>query len=306
MELELGLELTFWNSIFGIKIISSIYSLMKKKSSTYYKRKPKSSKKTPAAARTKGRNNNFRKGKINQGSYVESTGLPETFYTKLKYYENGWAYSLPAGSLIDRQQIRINDPRDPYPNVGGKSALYYQFWSQVYRYCRVKAAKVTITWVKTQDANDGILVGMVPNWFNGMFNDMDDVSSQPRSKISTQLANRIGDSCSMSYYIKINTLLGMTELQYDSQLPGSDYDTSNTGGNPVKSAMMDIYFGRLSETSTATALSGFFSVKVIFYCKFFQRYPILEPGFDIGDTTADDGEVDKSDVLPEWVLPEDV
>lgn len=277
---------------------------MQKRTSTRYKSKSKTVNKRSTKSRYAGKNNHFRTGKINQGSYDQSTGLPETFYTKLKYFENNWAYNLPALTLLEKSQVRLNDPFDPYPSTGGKSALYYQFWSQVYRYCRVKAAKITVTWNKTQDANDGVIFAMLPNWFSGTFSDMDDVSSQPRSKVSTKYVNRVGDSCSLSYYIKINTLLGMTELQYDSQLPGSDYDCSNAS-SPTKSAMMDIYFGRLSESSASTALSGFFTVKIVFYVKFFQRYPILEPGFDVGDNTADTGEVDKPTELPNWILPED-
>lgn len=277
---------------------------MQKRTSTRYKSKTRSTKKKSTKSRYVGKNNHFRTGKINQGSYDESTGLPETFYTKLKYFENNWSYSIPALSTLARAQVRLNDPFDPYPSAGGKSALYYQFWAQVYRYCRVKAAKITITWNKTQDSNEAVMFAMCPNWFSGTFNDMDDISAQPRSKVSTKFVNRIGDACSMSYYIKINTILGMTELQYDSQLPGSDYDCSNAS-SPNKSAMMDIYFGRLAESSTSTALSGYFSVKVIFYVKYFQRYPILEPGFDVGDTEADEGEVEKPTDLPVWVLPED-
>lgn len=228
------------------------------------------------------------------------TGLPRQMFGKLKYYENNYQYTLGATDKIVYTQMRLNDPHDPYAALGGKSALYYDFWMQAFRYCRVMAAKITITWQKTSDVNQGVIFALCPNLFGSLWSDMDDVSSQPYVKTSRRFANRLGSSQSLSYYIPMHKLLNMTQLQYISQLPGSVYDATYNA-SPTKGCLMDIVAGRLNENDT-TVITGSLMVSIKFYCKFYQRYQFVETGTDAGEEELDDGEVAKPTTLPDFVL----
>jgi len=259
-------------------------------------------KKRPIRRRVNKRKNrrNRRKG-VRPAIKTYQTGLPRQMFCKLSYFENNYSYSLGATDKLEYIRMRLNDPYDPYAALGGKSALYYQFWMQAFRYLRVMAAKITVTWLKVPDTNRGVICSLVPNLFGYAWSDIDDISSQPYTKTSKRFANRVGDSQSLSYYIPIHKILNMSKLQYDSQLPGGDYDCSYSS-SPTKGALFDIVFSRLDETDT-TAISGSFMVKIKFYCKLYQRYNFVEVGYDVGDETADDGEIDKPTVLPNYVIP---
>lgn len=257
------------------------------------------------------RNKNTRRGKTNKRKqYVKKqvrpaitdlqSGLPRQMFTKLKYYENNYTYSFGIGDKLVKVPIRMNDPRDPYALTGGKSALYYDFWIQAYRYLRVMAAEITITWVKATDTNQGVVFALVPNLFASNFQDMDDVTSQPYVKTSRFIANRVGDSCSLSYYLPIHQILNMTKLQYDTQLPGSAYDCSYNA-SPSAGAYLDVVIGRLNENDTS-AITGAYMVSIKFYVKLYQRYQFVETGFDANDNALDDGEVAKNNSLSDWYL----
>lgn len=268
----------------------------------YYTKKTRSNKRSIKKRNTKRRRvtRRYKKG-VRPAIKTYQTGLPRQMFGKLKYFENSYTYSIGATDKLVKTTIRLNDPHDPYAAVGGKSALYYDFWMQAFRYCRVMAAKITITWQKVSDVNQGVIFALVPNLFGSLWSDMDDVSSQPYVRTSRRLVNRLGGGASLSYYIPMHKLLNMTRLQYISQLPGSDYDCSYNS-SPTKGCNMDIVAARLNENDTTT-ISGALMVSIKFYCKFYQRYNFVETGTDAGDEVLDDNEVDKPTTLPDFVIP---
>lgn len=261
----------------------------------YNKRRP-----VKRYGKRKGKRQYKKRGGVKPAIKSYQTGLPRMMFAKLKYFENNYTYSFGIGDKILRTSIRMNDPFDPYAAVGGKSALYYDFWMQAYRYLRVMAAKITVTWIKTTDTNQGIIFSLCPNLFGSVFADMDDVASQPYVKTSKRIANRVGDSHSISYYIPIHKLLNMTKLQYISQLPGSVYDCGYNN-SPTTGALMDIIIGRINEADT-TAITGTYMVNIKFFCKLYQRYNFVETGFDAGEEVLDSGEVGHTGTLPPWVF----
>jgi len=92
------------------------------------------------------------------------SGLPREMFMKLQYFENNYLYSLTSVDKLQYTRIRLNDPRDPYTGAGGKSALYFDFWIQAFRYLRVMAARITVTWHKVSDVNEAVLFALVPNF----------------------------------------------------------------------------------------------------------------------------------------------
>jgi len=244
---------------------------------------------------------NYKRKQLKPAIRSYQTGLPRQMFGKLKYFENNYNFTIGTTDKLIYTRMRLNDPRDPYSASGGKSALYYDFWIQAYRYLRVMAAKITITWNKVSDVNQAFIMALVPNHNLSEWSDMDDVSSQPYVRTSKKYVNRVGNGGTLSYYIPIYKLLNMTKLQYMSQLPGSIYDVSYNA-SPVKGACMDIVIGRLNENDT-TSITGSFSVTIKFFCKFYQRYNFVETGTDVDETELDDGEVAKITTLPDYVIP---
>jgi len=222
-------------------------------------------------------------------------GLPNTFYTKLKYYENNYRVTIAENAVGNTFNLSLNDPHDPYAALGGKSAAYYQFWHGAYVYSRVMAAKVMITWGKVNDVNQGIVCTLNPNPGNTVLGDLDDCAAQPDGIASRRFPNRVGGSGTLKKYYSIPYIFRHTRQQYIAQLPGVVLDgTLNTG--PTTKATLTVGLWKNDETY-APAMNVQMNVKIIFYVKFYVRRGVHEVGFDAGDTTADAGEIDKADIV---------
>lgn len=227
------------------------------------------------------------------------SGYPEILWTKLKYYENSYTFSFNTLDTIKQQAIGMNCPYDPYIGIGGKSALYYQAYHQIYKYSRVYAAKIEVIMNKLLDVNQGIVLALVPDWFDFAYTSIDNVISQPQCKAIKLFANRVGDSTYLSYYTTIWDHLQIQKNQFDSQLPGSGLDGTGTS-NPTTIAGMQIVIARQSDTGTLIAISGEYSVKVTFYVKFSQRYPYVEQGPGVDQTELGEGEIEKQATEGPW------
>lgn len=230
---------------------------------------------------------------------VLRSGYPEILWTKLKYFENSYTFSFDTTETIKQQAIGMNCPHDPYLGIGGKSALYYQAYHQIYKYSRVYAAKIEIVLNKLLDVNQGVILALVPDWFDFGYTSIDNVISQPQCKSIKVLANRVGDSALLSYYITIPDHLQIQKNQFDAQLPGSGLDGTGTT-NPQIIAGMKIILARQSDTGTLIAISGEYSVKIIFYTKFSQRYPYVEQGTSVEQTELAEGEIAKQETEGPW------
>lgn len=228
-----------------------------------------------------------RRNKINYGTFrATSSGFPEVLYTKLSYFENNYSFSIPANADSNQLAITANSPYDPYPYTGGKSALYYQTYAQIYRFCRVMAAKIKVSINLTDDALVPSLLAVLPFYdpsstsipFFG--NGIDDLGPTMRAKVKRVNPTRVGNTVRISYYIPIHTACQMTKLQYMSQLPGSGFDIINNQSGSVSNPSRLVYFMIMTSRTTPGAavihLEGTVSVK--YYCKFYTKHYKAEAG----------------------------
>lgn len=268
----------------------------KRRPSTTYRRRNTRMRRVPARSNKRGKFPKKNSRLVSSRIPGLMTGFPDVMYTKLKYFENNYRFELPAGENLNQMAIQINNPIDPYAHLGGKTALYYGTYIGVYKYCRVVAAKVTITFNKITDSNQSMIFAMYPKDNAVSFGDIDDVCAQPRVKVITKVPNRLGDSKKFSYYIPIHVALQMTKFQYMAQLPGSEYDCVGNS-SPLNPAFMNLHWGRTAEGNT-TVLQYQGTVKIIFYCKFYTRVSQQQPGTDVNEDIVDLGEIELDDILP--------
>lgn len=91
--------------------------------------------------------NRFRRSVVNyQPSHVTSgrgVGFPDSFDVTLCYSND-----LQLTSSVGEQQMIYegNNPWDPDPQLGGRSADQYDVFRQVYRYCRVYASHIEVNY----------------------------------------------------------------------------------------------------------------------------------------------------------------
>lgn len=271
---------------------------------TFRRRAPRSRKRTYRKRRT-GRKRTYRRGKrsniVSAKFSSLATGFPEILYTRLKYFENSYSFSLATTTLISLTSLAINNPFDPYTATGGKSALYYSTYANIYKYCRVMAAKVTLTVNKITDANTSTIFAFLPREFGGgPFTDIDNVISQPRVKWMRGTPGRVGNSRVLTYYIPVSTCLQMSRMQYMAELPNGPYDCLCPQG-PTFNALLDLYFAKTTEDITTTVtFEG--SIKIVFYCKFSTRWRYQEAGFDVDQSMANQGELAKVTTLNPLII----
>jgi len=232
-----------------------------------------------------------------------ATGFPDAMFTKLKYYENNYTFSLAAGAPIARIQMAANDPRDPYLSIGGKTALNYDMYCGIYQWCRVSACKITVSVNKiTTTSTQSVIFALLPRPSpTAVFTDIDDVCAQPRVKIMRVRPTTIGGVQTFSLYIPIHVILQFTKLQYNSLPPSSSTDGQLALG-PSNIAPIDIYYAKTDESTGFLDHQG--TVKVVYYCKFYHRLAKIQAGEDVEDAVGlDAGEVAKPTAYPSTTLP---
>lgn len=219
-----------------------------------------------------------------------TTGFPDILYTRLKYFENNYEVGLDGTQFLRHYDFVLNNPYDPYGHLGGKSALYYDEYMNIYGSCRVLAAKIKISIVRVNDVNEPITYAFIPNPGNINYLDIDDVCAHPHARVTQRGLSRVGNATVLTYYAPINMIFGMTKLQYMSQVPGPAYDSSL--GNPTNLARLQLWWSRYQEGS-ATVTTARATVKIIFYCKFYTRRQANQVGTDVDEDTLDTGETAK-------------
>ena len=216
----------------------------------------------------------------------ELNPFPDVFYTTLIYFENNYRLDLGTSDKILNMDFAINDPYDPYVSTGGKSANLFDQIGSVYRYCRAEKAEILVEYTDNGSANnDPIQTALVYNSEGVPYADMDDIASLPQSKRIVQLGmtNRIGSTKRIRGTFFPYSSFYMSKLQWNMQESGSPYDVTNIGGfaSPANLAIVSLYYSRVDESST-TAVSNRATIKIKYYCKFYDRQAFIVTGKQIG------------------------
>jgi hypothetical protein len=203
------------------------------------------------------------------------SGMPDIFSVKLRYYENSYHFDLGTTDTILQQSLSINDPYDPVAALGGKSANLFQQIGSMYRFCRVNACNVKITYQDVSTANTcPVQFALVLNSDGVSFADMDDVVSLPNSRrrVSLITQDRIGTTRSLSGRFYPKDAFYMTQQQWDALVPGSPEDVTNIGGfvSPTNLSTLDIVYAKIDQNNI-TAAANFGSVTIDYEVTFKHR-----------------------------------
>jgi hypothetical protein len=207
-------------------------------------------------------------------------GLPDVFKLKLRYYENSYHFDLGTTDTLLQQSLSINDPYDPVAAIGGKSANLFQQIGSLYRFCRVNAVNVKITYQDVSTANTcPVQFALVLNSEGVSYADMDDVISLPNSRrrVSLLTQDRIGTTRTLTGRFYPKDAFYMSQQQWDNLPPGSPEDVTNVGGfaSPTSLAILDIIYAKIDQANT-TAVANFGSVTIDFEVTFKFRIPFPE------------------------------
>lgn len=211
-------------------------------------------------------------------------GLPQEFHMDLLYNEGNYQFGLSAVDTFQYTSISLNDPFDPYTALTGKSANDFLRIMSVYKFCRVKAARIGVRIVNANFASqENIKFAMFIDPTNTAPTNMDDIISlNPRfTSVCKSMPNIIGTSLMFNKSWTMNSALGISALQYSSAPPEYGYDVINNGStvsSPTKIAYVNICWGR--ENTSRTEIVGIVGdVTIRFKVKFYTKFPSVEASF---------------------------
>jgi hypothetical protein len=208
--------------------------------------------------------------------------MPDVYYVRLMYWENDYKFDLGTTDNMLLQDFVINNPYDPSFTVGGKKANGFVQLMGLYRYCRVSAANIYVTYSDVAAANIcPIQTALIYNSESAAYSDFDSIASQPRNRrqINQSFNNRVGTSQKISGRFYPCTSFGMDRLMWKSLPTGSEFDITNLGSivGPVTPSFVSFYYARVDDTSAGTAIAVRGTVKIEYDCVFRMRLPFNEP-----------------------------
>lgn len=224
------------------------------------------------------RNRSFRKaGFRNNGSKIRNVhnfqpthssatgvGFPDSYDVTLCYSNN-----LQLASNVGEQQMIYegNNPWDPDPQLGGRSADQYSVFQQVYKYCRVYGSKIEVDYnIINSDAFQAVVAPLVDN--PSISYEM--LMCLPRSKVGRIVS--VGGITSSKLVNDVNTaaICGLGNLNYDIgntfSLINADQSTAVT--EPTRKWYWHIAF---QTNATQQALNGSCKVRIYYRCHFYGR-----------------------------------
>lgn len=186
-------------------------------------------------------------------------------------------------SSIGEQQMIYegNNPWDPDPQLGGRSADQYQVLSQVYKYCRVYGSAIEVNYSTINlDAFQCVVAPKAEN--SSVSYEM--LMCMPRAKSGRIV--QAGGFSSSRILNDANTasLYGIPDLDYDvsNQFSLVNAEQSTSVTEPTRKWYWHVAFQNLASQS---ALNGAAKVRIFYRCHFYGR-----KFQSVLDTVANDGD----------------
>jgi len=215
-------------------------------------------------------------------------GLPQQLTVKLRYYENSFTFDLGTQDRINYLSMALNDPYDPYVNLGGRSANEFVALMQRYRWSKVDRAKITVRATQPAfEANKNMLLGLYVNPNSDPIGDADDLFSQDNRLMTKakEFTNLMSSTLTVSREYAIADVFKYTPMQYEAIPPDTsfyNYNSSSTINSPSKLALVDIVYARLDDNQ-ATAISFRGDVTIDFLITFYDKILTGESSNQIQD-----------------------
>lgn len=237
--------------------------------------------------------NTFHNRQPTKACMSNALGFPDELDVTLAY-----SNSLQLQSAVGEQQMIYegNNPWDPDPQLGGRSADQYSIFKQVYRYCRVYGSSIEVNYnIINQEGFQCTVAPLAEN---------DPISYEmlmvlPRSKTG-RLVNAAGITSSRIVN-DANTagLFGINNLDWDVS---NSFSLENTGSSAIEPARKWYWHVAFQTNESQNILNGSAKIRIFYRCHFYGRkfqsqlstvtddgdddIPVLEPGS--GGITIDD------------------
>lgn len=190
------------------------------------------------------------------------SGMPDAFNVKLKYH-TGLALQSTALQEITAF-YRGNVPWDPDTRIGDTSALEYDRFAAIYRYCRCYASKIRIKALTFNNSSAIIAVCPVTSEQPLSFNLM---MADKRAK-STQFMTPAGMTrTGLSSYCTTKAIFGLKNRINDND---HEYDFNNATTN-IPSYNWFWYIIASTPEGLSGALNVPMEIQITYYCRFFEK-----------------------------------
>jgi len=214
-------------------------------------------------------------------------GLPDVFNVKLKWSR---AVNIQAPTDIMHYFYRGSHPFDPEVTAlpGQTSAIEYSTFSQLYRYCRVYASKMTVvgTAVSSTDPCFMILVPCTQRFVQAY-----EVISANRRVRKSRFAYLAGqNNFSVSNFCTTKAIFGLKNPINDND---HDYDVDNSNTIILPPALPWHWYLQVLRAAQNTApINVSLELQITYYCRFFERFNNQLTGLPDAD--------DPDPVDPDW------
>lgn len=205
-------------------------------------------------------NNNLPSHSINSNSW----GFPDTYDVTLVYSND-----LNLASSVGEQQMIYegNNPWDPDPQLGGKSADQYQIFAQAYRYCRVYGSAIEVNYNIINQ--EGFQVCVTPRAENAS-SSYEILMTMPKAKTGRFVSLNGMTSWTIRNSCNTATLYGIKNLDYDIANTFSliNGEQSSTVTEPLRK-----WYWHVAAQCNATQnlLNAALKVRIFYKCHFYGR-----------------------------------
>lgn len=175
---------------------------------------------------------------------VKVKGIPDRLFVPLVYEE--WN-TLDTTTQATSESYRLNSPRDPFKPTGGKSAMYFSKWAQLYNSYKVHSVKIFLNATTTNALLGGaqwrfVMCPIIGDLLIANSSDLDNLSVRKYAK-STIIGPYRGPS-GLSAYYNLSKVAGVSKQRYnDDPLWGAPVNSDPVnllnlvvGGGPVDRA----------------------------------------------------------------------
>lgn len=215
-----------------------------------------------------------------------SVGFPDSLDVTLCYYND-----LQLQSSVGEQQMIYegNNPWDPDPQLGGRSADQYSVFASVYKYCRVYGSAIEVNYsVINSDSFQCLVTPKAENASSSF----EILQCMPRSKIGRIVQAQGINSSLLKNDCNTASLYGIPNLDYDV---ANLFSLTNTEGSTAVTEPTRKWYWHVSFQNVASqnSLNGAAKIRIFYRCHFYGR-----KFASVLTTVTDDGDDDLPILAP--------
>jgi len=203
------------------------------------------------------------------------TGFPDAINVKLKWKEG---LNYQSSTLQEAYgYLRGNVPWDPDTRLGGKSALEFEKFAAVYRWCRCYGSKITAKAVDN-NSNQSVIFALVPT-ARAVGLRFDELTSDKRARTSQFMTLNGMSRSQCTNFCTTKAIYGLRAPLNDND---HEYDHDCDLNTLPEFQWQWIIISTIPETTSAP-WNFSLEVSITYYCRFFEKKPVTSVTVDDSD-----------------------